>query len=302
MISVILGTFNRLAKLKRSLESIAKENQLLQNSVEVVVADGGSTDGTLEYLRSKPFGLDLKYIAEGSLHGVTRCYNRGFRLASRPLVTWTSDDCRYESGSLPALVQRINAESPRTLVGCYTNNSDGKGWVEFSAFQCCTIGGARKTLFEDVDFWSEDYVTYASDIEFSSKINRSGGKVVFEPKARVFHEMDSKDSLHGINNAENIASKRFADIYHEKNARRYIDTSKMYPDVFISANDLNEYLSLLEKARTEVCWGNFYSSSDFGQLNLLTSMNVRLVPSLNKAEYDVIVSSAGIHFIREGKK
>lgn len=295
MISVILGTYNRLQKLKRSLESIAGENQLLGNSIEVIVADGGSSDGTIEYLQSKPFGLDLKFLAEGTLHGVTRGYNRCFRLASRPLVTWTSDDCRYESGSLPALVQRINTEAPRTLVGCYTNNNDGRGWVEFSAFKCCTIGGARKTLFEEVDYWSEDYITYASDVEFSFKINRSGGKIVFEPKARVFHEMDSKDPLHGINNAENTASKRFSDIYNAKNPRRYIDTGKMYPDVFISSNDIDEFFFLLEKARTEVSWGNFYSTSDFGQLALLTSMNVRLVPNLVRSDYDMIVSTAGVH-------
>lgn len=46
MISIVLGTCNRLAKLQRSLESIANENSSIGNTVEVLVADGGSTDGT----------------------------------------------------------------------------------------------------------------------------------------------------------------------------------------------------------------------------------------------------------------
>lgn len=290
MISVVLGTYNRLDKLKRSIESIAKENPSLQGSVEVLVADGGSTDGTIEYLQSKPFGLDLKFIGEGALHGVTRCYNRCFRMAKKPLITWTSDDCRYEPGSLSALVKKINASTPKTLVGCYTNNSDGRGWVEFSAQKCCTIGGARKSLFEFVDYWSEDYSTYASDIEFSYKINRSGGSVIFEPKARVFHEMDSKDSLHGINNSDNIASKRFDDIFNNRNVRKFVNTGETYADVFIVAVNLTEFILLLEKARTDICWGNFYTIQDFGQPSLLESMNVRLVSSFNKCNYDMVIN------------
>ena len=293
MISVILGTYNRLDKLKKSLESIAKENPSLNNTIEVLVADGGSTDGTIEYLRSKPYELDLKFIGEGALHGVTRCYNRLFRMSKHPLITWTSDDCRYEPGSLIALVNRANSEDDKTLIGCYTDNSDGRGYVEFSDQKCCTIGCAKRSLYELVDFWSEDYLTYASDVDFSQKINRSGGQVVFEPKARVFHEMSVNDQLHNINNSDNIASNRYSYIYTDKNLRRFVQTGKTYPDIFISANDISEFIRLLEDSRVKISWGNFYTTKDFGYLPLLESMNVKLVRDFNSIDYDIVVNSNG---------
>jgi glycosyltransferase involved in cell wall biosynthesis len=294
MISIVLGTCNRLAKLQRSLESIANENSSIGNTVEVLVADGGSTDGTLEYLKSKPYGMDLKFIGEGALHGVTRCYNRLFKISKHQLITWTSDDCRYEPGSLLALINRTNSEPEKTLVGCYTDNCDGRGYVNFLDQKCCTIGCAKRSLYELVDFWSEDYVTYASDIDFSVKVNRSGGCIVFEPQAKVFHEMDDKDYLHTINMGENIASQRFSNIFTDASSRRFERTNKTYPDVFISAYNINNLFFLIEKARNEISWGNFYTENDYGHLSLLESMNVQIVNNFNKIDYDMIIDNNGI--------
>lgn len=293
MISVIFGTFNRLNKLQKALENISKENIFLNNSVEVLIADGGSTDGSIEYLKSKPFNLDIKFIGEGALHGVTRCYNRLFRIAKYEFITWTSDDCRYEPGSLRALIDRIKIESDKTLVGCYTDNCDGRGWVNFADQKCCTIGGCRKSLYELVDFWSEDYLTYASDIDFSIKINRAFGQVIFEPNAKVFHEIEHGDQLHNINISENVASERYSSIFNDHNLRRFEITGKTYPDVFISANNLNDFLILLEKAKMDISWGNFYSTNDYGNLPLLESMNVSIVENLDIKKYDVIIDNSG---------
>lgn len=286
MISVIFGTHNREQKLKKCLDSIANEAVSFDNKVEVLIADGGSTDGTLDLLRSNQYQFDIRFIAEGALHGVTRCYNRLFRMAKYPFVTWMSDDCRYEKGTLSALIDRIDKESSKTLVGCYVNNDDGLGWVEYTKQKACTVGGARKSLYESIDFWSEDYLTYASDIDFCCKLIRSGGKVVFEPRARVFHEMNHGDQLHKINNSENIASTRFDRIYQK---RRFAETGKMYPDVFLIGDTAEVILNKLENARINISWCNFYCLSLVGEYQLLRSMNVQHVDKLNKEDYDLVL-------------
>ena len=48
LISVVLGTYNRLSFLKLTIESIRKE--LKEFAYEIFVVDGGSDDGTLEWL------------------------------------------------------------------------------------------------------------------------------------------------------------------------------------------------------------------------------------------------------------
>ena len=58
-ISVVVATKNRRASLQKMLDSILSERY---PNLEVVVADGGSTDGTVELLKSvrkQDYALDF---------------------------------------------------------------------------------------------------------------------------------------------------------------------------------------------------------------------------------------------------
>ena len=164
MISIIFGTHNRLVKLKRAINSINEASKLLAKPAEVIVVDGGSTDGTLEFLKNQ----QIKVIAEGSLHGVTRAYNRGFRLASENYITWFSDDFLYVRDALKIAIDRLAKENNNTLISFSIDVKDGKGFKNYGGNT--PIGAAHRDLFEAVDYWSEDFITYASDNDFSQKI------------------------------------------------------------------------------------------------------------------------------------
>lgn len=49
-VSVVLGTYNRLKFLRLTVQSIREELREASFSHEIIVIDGGSTDGTLEWL------------------------------------------------------------------------------------------------------------------------------------------------------------------------------------------------------------------------------------------------------------
>jgi glycosyltransferase involved in cell wall biosynthesis len=49
-VSVILATLNSGAILKKSLQSVRSQNYD-QSKIEIIVADGGSTDETIEILK-----------------------------------------------------------------------------------------------------------------------------------------------------------------------------------------------------------------------------------------------------------
>ena len=60
LISVILGSYNRRVFLAAALESV--RNNGMDFSYEIIVVDGGSTDGSMKYLQNKRMSLPLSSI------------------------------------------------------------------------------------------------------------------------------------------------------------------------------------------------------------------------------------------------
>ncbi len=80
-LSIITVTYNALNELPATLNSI----RCLQNmSVEYIVVDGGSTDGTLEYLQTQ-HELPIHWISEKD-KGIYDAMNKGLRMAKGEFV------------------------------------------------------------------------------------------------------------------------------------------------------------------------------------------------------------------------
>lgn len=280
MISIIMGTYNRFAKLKNAVVSIIKAGKALDYSPEIIVIDGGSTDATLGFLDNHP---SIKVIKENGLHGVTRAYNRGFRLASEKYITWFADDFVYLPDTLKIAVNRLKKENNRTLISFSIDVKDGAGFRNYG--NNTPIGAGHRDLFKAVDFWSEDFITYASDNDFSMKIHMIGGKVVPEPRAKIVHNINIKDNLHQENLKNNRCSLRYRNLYH----RGVSGFTQGYAEVFIKAKNAQELMLKLEKARQEIGWCNYYTDNAFGLISQLKSMNVFIRPFQNAAHYSKVI-------------
>jgi len=71
MISLCIPTYNCLPDLERCLNSMD-----LENTHEVIIADSGSTYGTLKYLRELNH-KHVKLIEQGKLTGITKGVENG---------------------------------------------------------------------------------------------------------------------------------------------------------------------------------------------------------------------------------
>jgi GT2 family glycosyltransferase len=211
-----------------------------------------------------------KVIKEGSLHGVTRAYNRGFRLATKPYLTWFSDDFIYDIDALDVLLKRFSETDSKTLLSLSIDVKDGDGFKNYAPNT--PIGAGHTKLFQSVDYWSEDFITYASDNDFSQKVIMSGGKVIAELGAKVIHNIDLKDDLHNENLSYNPCSLRYRELY-KSGIKSF---NKTYPDIWINARNADELYSKIQNARSKIGWCNFYTSNLFNHERLFKSMNISI--------------------------
>lgn len=103
-LSIVMPCLNAAETIKRSLDSISSQGV---PGVEVVVADGGSTDGTLDILASRP---DVRWQAEPD-EGLSDAFNKGATRSTGEILGWLNADDVYLPGALAA-VQAAFSEDP----------------------------------------------------------------------------------------------------------------------------------------------------------------------------------------------
>jgi len=118
-ISVITASYNMLGYIKRCRASVADQQGV---EVEHIVADGGSTDGTPEWLaavaqrvepgKAAPVpGPSFRFFS-GKDAGMYDALNKGFDTASGEVVAWLNCDEQYLEGTL-ARVRDVFAADPK---------------------------------------------------------------------------------------------------------------------------------------------------------------------------------------------
>lgn len=102
--------FNQVRFIERSLLSVLNQGY---PDVELIVMDGGSTDGTLEVLRR--YAADIAVLESGPDGGQSDALNRGFARATGALFGWLNSDDLYLPGAF-AHAARLFDEHPGASV------------------------------------------------------------------------------------------------------------------------------------------------------------------------------------------
>ena len=102
-LSVVMATFNRRSILPRTLESIFAQD-LPANEYELIVVVDGSSDGTVEYLRSLRPPCTL-HIIEQPNRGLAIALNRGISAARGEIVLLMDDDLVLHSSNFRSHLQ-----------------------------------------------------------------------------------------------------------------------------------------------------------------------------------------------------
>lgn len=112
-ISIVTATWNSEKTLQDCIDSISLQSY---QSIEHIVIDGQSTDGTIEIIR-KNEGSITKFISEKD-GGIYDALNKGFKLAEGDIVgILHSDDYYYENSVLASVVDKFDDPSVDYVYG-----------------------------------------------------------------------------------------------------------------------------------------------------------------------------------------
>ncbi len=113
LVTIILTTLNSARYLRQSVESCLHQTY---DNLELLVVDGGSTDETLDILQEyndPRIQIIHQTNNEGKLPGAI---NRGMAHAHGKYLTWTQDDCWYETNAIETMVNYLVDHPDTALV------------------------------------------------------------------------------------------------------------------------------------------------------------------------------------------
>jgi glycosyltransferase involved in cell wall biosynthesis len=109
-VSIVTPSYNQARYLRRTIDSILDQSY---QSIELIVIDGGSTDGSLEVLQS--YGDRITWISEPD-RGQTHAINKGLARAQGGILAYLNSDDVLTPGSVERVVAFFQARPDTQLV------------------------------------------------------------------------------------------------------------------------------------------------------------------------------------------
>lgn len=98
-ISVVVPSYNQVEYLEQTIRSVLMQDY---PKIELIIMDGGSTDGSVEIL--KQYDPWITHWESGRDHGQTHALCKGFRRSTGDWVGWQNSDDWYEPNAFWSLV------------------------------------------------------------------------------------------------------------------------------------------------------------------------------------------------------
>jgi len=292
LVSIIIRTKNEDAWIGRCLDTIKKQTY---KNYEIIIVDTGSTDKTLEILKS--YDIHLVIYNEKYIPG--KALNYGCREAKGEYLVFISSHCLPVNDLwLENLTKDI--DDPH-IAGIYgkqepmneTNPFDKRDLI-------LTFGLDRKVQWKDHFFhnansiikkklWDQlpfdETLSNIEDRIWAANMQKLGYCIVYEPSARVFHyhgihQNGNEERCFGVNNIiDNLNQYVDNNIIKKEIKKKYIDA--IIP--FSKKLDLNENIDSLKKTIQDI-----KKTNQVRDIYLLTDSKL-LINYVQEKNLDVIV-------------
>jgi GT2 family glycosyltransferase len=222
-ISVIIVSWNHAPLLESCLEALLGQGY---PSLDVTVADNGSSDGSLDLIAARLNGVQPAQSPDN--RGFSAAFNHVVSRTDGPFVLSLNPDVKLRPNFLSSLVdaasrhQRVGMVAPKLLrasdsrildsTGLFMNRSRrpyDRGQGEFDRGQydrdrfvfgaCGAAALYRRSMLDDVllggEYFDEDFFTYCEDADLSWRAQLKGWRCAYEPQAVATHDRGWGDTL-----------------------------------------------------------------------------------------------------------
>lgn len=217
LVSIIIVNHNGIDFIGDCLKSVLEGKY---GNFEVIFVDNGSSDGSIKFVRENFNDGRLKIIANNGSLGPAKGRNIGVKEARGEYLIFLDNDTKIEPDGITELIKpleidkTIGAAQAKLLrmdtdrmydcagdylgpLGFLIERSKGVRDIGQFDYQSDILSAKsaasviRSGLFKDIGGFDEDYYMYLEETDLSFRVWLSGFRVVFAPKAVVYHAFDT---------------------------------------------------------------------------------------------------------------
>lgn len=171
MLTIVIPVLNEAATIKNLLTFLS-ENISGENEIEIIVVDGGSSDGTQKIIKTFIETAIVSVRLLTSAKGRAKQMNKGSSKASGEILYFLHADSFPPKNFDKYIISEVKKGNP---AGCFKMKFDSDhwwlqlaGWFTKYNWRACRGGDQSqfitKELFEEIDGFDETYTIYEDNI------------------------------------------------------------------------------------------------------------------------------------------
>jgi len=235
-VSVIVLNWNGMPYIAECLESILSQTM---RDFEIIVADNGSTDGSLDLLKGK-FAHRIVLLENGRNLGYAAGNNRAIAISKGEWIALFNNDAVADRFWMEKLLEAVEKEERAGWVGMAASKillydrrdtidntghliypdglNRGRGRLERDAGQYDTCREAlfpsgcaalyRREMLDEIGLLDEDFFAYGEDADLGLRGRLYGWRCVYVPSARVYHRYSAGTSAYSELKAYHVERNR----------------------------------------------------------------------------------------------